>query len=68
MYLCVCLLLCHRAGGLAASETQLLALIDFSNGEDLPVRGHTPPNPLRSLLAEKGLPSPWSDGTFQPVC
>ncbi|KAL7887261.1 hypothetical protein AOLI_G00049820 [Acnodon oligacanthus] len=38
---------------LAEPETQLLALIDFSDGEDFPIHGPTPPNPLRSLLAEE---------------
>lgn len=62
--MCACLL----QGCLAEPETQLLALIDFSDREDFPVQGHTPSNRLRSLLAGKGAPSPWSNGTFQPVC
>lgn len=55
-------------GSLAEPETQLLALIDFSDREDFPVQGHTPSNRLRGLLAGKGAPSPWSNSTFQPVC
>ncbi len=62
--MCACLL----QGCLAEPETQLLALIDFSDREDFPVQGHTPSNRLRSLLAGKGAPSPWSNGTFQHVC
>lgn len=64
VYPCACLL--HSC--LAKPETQLLALIDFSDREDFPVQGHTPSNRLRSLLADKETPSPWSNGTFQPVC
>lgn len=55
-------------GSLAEPETQLLALIDFWDREDFPVRGHTPSNRLRSLLARKGALPPWSNGTFKPVC
>lgn len=43
-------------GCLAEPETQLLALIDFSDREDFPVQGYTPLNRLRSLLAGKGAP------------
>lgn len=52
---------------LAQPETQLLALIDFSDREDFPVQGHKPSNRLRSLLAGKEVPSPWSNATFQPA-
>lgn len=65
-YVRVCVCLMHSC--LAEPETQLLALIDFSDREDFPVQGRTPSNRLRSLLAAKGAPSPWSNGTFQPVC
>lgn len=64
----VCMCACLSQGCLAEPETQLLALIDFSDREDFPVQGHTPSNRLRSLLAGKGVPSPWLNGTFQPVC
>lgn len=63
---CMCACLLHSC--LAEPKTQLLALIDFSDREDFPVQGHTPSNRLRSLLAGNGAPSPWSNGTFQPVC
>lgn len=43
-------------GCLAEPETQLLALIDFSDREDFPVQGYTPSNRLRSLLAGKEAP------------
>lgn len=51
---CVCV--GRLQGCLAEPETQLLALIDFSDGEDFPVQGYTPSNRLRSLLAGKGAP------------
>lgn len=52
VYTCVRVL----QGCLAEPETQLLALIDFSDREDFPVQGYTPLNRLRSLLAVKGAP------------
>lgn len=52
VYVCVRVL----QGCLAEPETQLLALIDFSDREDFPVQGYTPLNRLRSLLAGKGAP------------
>lgn len=63
-----CVHACLSQCCLAEPETQLLALIDFSDREDFPVQGHTPSNRLRSLLAGKGVPSPWLNGTFQPIC
>lgn len=63
-----CVHVCVLHSCLAEPETQLLALIDFSDRGDFPVQGHTPSNRLRSLLAGRGAPSPWSNGTFQPVC
>lgn len=50
VHVCVCVYY------LAEPETQLLALIDFSDREDFPVQGYTPSNRLRSLLAGKGAP------------
>lgn len=47
---------CVLQGCLAEPETQLLALIDFSDREDFPVQGNTPLNRLRSLLAGNGSP------------
>lgn len=51
---CVCVYVHVLQGCLADPETQLLALIDFSDREDFPVQGYTPSNRLRSLLAGTG--------------
>lgn len=51
---CVCAYVRVLQGCLADPETQLLALIDFSDREDFPVQGYTPSNRLRSLLAGTG--------------